>query len=83
MIAQQYNLHPSSLQDCLQLTPTQTRGAGESYLHHHPHSESRMLQRKQHYTEVTNKVAIFYTDTFFITIHRYPTPFIKNIKEKR
>jgi magnesium transporter len=83
MIAQQYNLHPSSLQDCLQPEHLPKREELDNHIFiitriadPHASKEADTIQ------EVTNKVAIFYTDKFFITIHRYPTPFIKTIKEK-
>jgi magnesium transporter len=83
MIAQEYNLHPSSLQDCLQPEHLPKREELDNHIFiitriadPYASKEADTIQ------EVTNKVAIFYTDKYFIIIHRNPTPFIKAIKEK-
>jgi len=82
-IASQFGLHRSSVIDSLQPE-------------HLPKYESigeiafmiaRIYDTKAHkeadtIQELTNKVAIFYTDNFVITIHRYPTDLIQQVQEK-
>ncbi len=82
-IAQKYGLHPASVQDCLQ--PEHLPKCEE--FENNIFIVTRMYdpnasQEADTIQEVTNKVAIFYADKYFITIHRQPTAFIKLIKER-
>lgn len=82
-IAEQYQLHPASVQDCLQ--PEHLPKCEE--FDNNIFIITRMYdpnasQDADTIQEVTNKVAIFYAEKYIITIHRYPVNFIKQIKEK-
>jgi magnesium transporter len=83
LIAEEYQLHPASVQDCLQ--PEHLPKCEE--LENHIFMIARMFdpnasQEADTIQEVTNKVAIFYTEKYVITIHRAPAYFMKEIKEK-
>ncbi|MDX5348505.1 MAG: magnesium transporter CorA [Hymenobacteraceae bacterium] len=82
-IADRYNLHPTSVKDCLQpehlpkyevidnitfiITRVYDRFAT---------SESDTIQ------ELTSKIAVFYSNTFVITIHRQEQPVIFQVKQE-
>jgi len=82
-IATQYGLHPSSLNDLLQPE-------------HLPKYEEigdivfiigRVFDSKAHLEadtiqELTNKVALFYTPKYIITIHQYPVPVIEEVEKR-
>ena len=82
-IAQKYNLHPSSVQDCLQPEhlPKCEEFDNNIFIITRIFDPNASIEADT-IQEVTNKVAIFYADTYFITIHRFPVFFIKQIKEK-
>jgi magnesium transporter len=81
-IATQYNLHANALKDCLQpghLPKYELIGETSFvivrlYTPDTPEEEADTIQ------ELTNKVAIFYSEKFLITIHRKPLTFIEEIK---
>jgi magnesium transporter len=81
-IATQYNLHANALKDCLQpghLPKYELIGETSFvivrlYTPDTPGEEADTIQ------ELTNKVAIFYSEKFLITIHRKPLTFIEEIK---
>lgn len=80
-VAEEYGLHPSSVKDCLQPE-------------HLPKYEvinnivfiiTRIYDKRSHQEadtiqELTNKIAIFYSDKFLITVHRRPQELIDQIK---
>lgn len=82
-IAQKFNLHPASVQDCLQPEhlPKCEEFENNFFIITRMFDPNASLEADT-IQEVTNKVAIFYADKYVITIHRYPTFFIKEIKEK-
>jgi magnesium transporter len=83
LIAQNYGLHPSSLQDCLQPEhlPKCEEFDNNIFIITRIY-DPNASQDADTIQEVTNKVAIFYADKYMITIHRYPVLFLKEIKEK-
>nr|WP_262914612.1 CorA family divalent cation transporter [Pontibacter vulgaris] len=82
-VAEKYGLHSSSVKDCLEP-------------HHLPKYEvinnivfmiTRVYDTSAHIDadtiqELTNKIAIFYTEGFIITIHRHPIELLLEIKQK-
>ncbi|ALJ01718.1 magnesium transporter CorA family protein [Rufibacter tibetensis] len=80
-VAQKYDLHPSSVTDSLQPEHLPKHEFIEKVLFvitrfHDPeaHLEADTIQ------ELTNKLAIFYNRGFLITIHKFPVPFIAEMK---
>lgn len=83
VIAEKYGLHPSSVKDSLQPEHLPKYEFIDNVLFiitrlHDPkaHLEADTIQ------ELTNKVAIFYSATFLITIHKYPVLVLKEVKAK-
>jgi magnesium transporter len=81
-LAQQYNLHPHTVADCLEPD-------------HLPKFEmtdntgfviTRKYAPKDDYAdtiqELSSKVALFFSDEFLITIHRLPQPFLNDVNER-
>ncbi len=81
-IASRYQLHANALKDCLQpghLPKYELIGETSFvivrlYTPDTPEEEADTIQ------ELTNKVAIFYSEKFLITVHRKPLTFIDDIK---
>ncbi len=81
-IASRYQLHANALKDCLQpghlpkyeLIGDTSFVIVRLYTPDTPEEEADTIQ------ELTNKVAIFYSEKFLITVHRKPLTFIDDIK---
>jgi magnesium transporter len=82
-IAQQYELHPSSVQDCLQPEhlPKCEEFENNIFIITRLY-DTNASQDADTVQEVTNKLALFFTDNYVITIHRFPVHFLRQIKEK-
>jgi magnesium transporter len=81
-VGEKYNLHPNSVQDCLQpehLPKFELIGNVEFIItrvyDHTSHKEADTIQG------LTRKVAIFYSNDFIITIHRNKQPFLEDLRE--
>jgi magnesium transporter len=82
-VAQIYQLHASSVQDCLQPDhlPKYEQVGETSFIISRLHTPDAEPDADT-IQELTNKVAIFYTDTFVITIHRQSLSFIDSLKQE-
>lgn len=81
-LAQQYNLHPHTVADCLEpdhLPKFEMTGKTGFVI-------TRKYAPKDDYAdtiqELSSKVAIFFSEGFLITIHRLPQPFLTDINER-
>jgi len=81
-LARVYGLHPSSVIDCLQPEHLPKFEVINKIIFiitrlydNEAHSEADTIQ------ELTRKIAIFYSDTFLLTIHRRPHKIIDELKE--
>lgn len=78
-----YNLNPHIVRDCMQPEhlPKYEFVDDISFLilRFYDHMADERIATIQ---DITNKIAIFYTDRFIITIHRTETPFIEEVREK-
>ena len=82
-LAQQYGLHPASVVDSLQPEHLpKYEGFGKVAFMIVRIFDSRAHREADTIQELTNKVAIFYSDSFIITIHRHPAALIGEVKEK-
>ncbi len=82
-IAVKYGLHPTSVQDCLepQHLPKYEEINNISFLITRVYDTKAQLEADT-IQELTNKIAIFYTEKFIITIHRHPISLLGELKEK-
>src|SRR5688572_10050036 len=82
-LAENYNLHPSLVQDCLDPT----------HLPKHEVHEGTTFMIVRHYDDtcpdsqdsvqaMTRKIALFLGDRFFLTIHRHDQPFLRALRAK-
>lgn len=82
-IAAQYDLHPTSVQDCLQPEHLpkfeMINEVGFVVLRAFDRECSSEADTVQ---ELTRKIAIFYADEFVITIHRTEQPYLQSLLEK-
>ncbi len=82
-IAEKYELHPTSVQDCLQPEHLpkyeMINEVGFVVLRVYDPDCSAEADTVQ---ELTRKIAIFYSDRFVITIHRREQPFLQALLEK-
>ena len=83
LIAEKFRLHPASVKDSLQPEHLPKFEFIDNNLFiitrlHDPqaHLEADTIQ------ELTNKLAIFYTDKFLITIHKFPVPLLQGVKKR-
>lgn len=82
-VAQKYELHPTSVQDCLQPEHLpkfeMIEDVGFVVFRAYDvecHAEADTVQ------ELTRKIAVFYGDRFVITIHRKDQPFLESLMNK-
>jgi len=82
-IAQQFSLHEASIKDCMQPDHLPKHEIVDNYTFiimrvftQEPISEADTIQ------ELTNKIAIFYTTDYILTVHRTVQPLITDIKTK-
>ncbi|GAA4780176.1 magnesium/cobalt transporter CorA [Olivibacter ginsenosidimutans] len=82
-IAQQFSLHEASIKDCLQPDHLPKYEIVDTYTFiivrvftQQPISEADTIQ------ELTNKIAIFFTTDYMITVHRTAQPLIEEVKTK-
>ena len=82
-LSKTYNLNEHTVRDCLQPEHLPKYEVDNDIhfliLRFYAHEFDKRLATIQ---ELTNKIAIFYTDGFLITIHKYPTPFLDAIRRK-
>jgi magnesium transporter len=83
LIAREYNLHEYTVRDCLEPDhlPKFEQFNTTNFLITRVYLP-RNVRNPHTIQELTSKVAIFYNDTFIITIHRQPLPFIHLIKDQ-
>ena len=83
LIAEKYSLHPASVKDSLQpeLLPKYEFIDKVLFIISRVHDPQAHLEADT-IQELTNKLAIFYTEKYLITIHKYPLPLLQNIKLK-
>jgi magnesium transporter len=78
-----YNLNPHIVRDCMQPEhlPKYEFVDDISFLilRFYDHAADQHIATIQ---DITNKIAIFYTDEFIITIHRTDTPFLEEVRER-
>lgn len=79
-IAASYGLHAALVQDCLQPGHLPKYESLENYafIIFRVYTDQEMLEADT-VQELTNKVALFYSASFFITIHRYPQPLLEPV----
>lgn len=79
-IAAAYGLHPALVHDCLQPGHLPKYESLEEYafIIFRVYTDQEFLEADT-VQELTNKVAIFYSASFFITIHRYPQPLLEPV----
>ncbi|MBL7664306.1 MAG: hypothetical protein JNM93_04185 [Bacteriovoracaceae bacterium] len=82
-IALKYNLHPTSVQDCLDPVhlPKSEKINDLGFIILRAYDEN-CSEEGDSFRELTRKVAIFYSDTFVITIHRKDQSYITKLKQK-
>lgn len=82
-IAQQYGLHPTSVEDCLDPThlPKHERIGGITFLIIRAYDESSDNDADT-VQELTRKIAIFVGQDFILTVHRKDQPFISAFRAK-
>lgn len=73
-IAMQYNLHPASISDCLQPghLPKYEEFSGYTFIILRVYTPVPNIANADTIQALTNKIAIFISDSFIITIHRKP-----------
>jgi magnesium transporter len=83
-LAKQYNLHHSSVKDCLEPNhlPKFERINNHNFFIIRTFDQNTSPDECDTVQELTRKVAFFSTDKFLITIHRKDQPFIKVLREK-
>lgn len=81
-IASKYQLHPALVNDCLQPDhlPKFERMETYSFIIFRVYTENEHLEADT-IQELTNKIAIFYSDKFVITIHRREQSFLGGVIE--
>ncbi|WP_077436424.1 CorA family divalent cation transporter [Sphingobacterium sp. CZ-UAM] len=79
-VAERYKIHPVLIKDCLQPDHLPKHEVMENYsfIIFRVHSESNP-KNVDTVQELTHKVAIFYSETFVITIHRHKQPLVDRI----
>ncbi len=82
-IAVQYQLHASSVKDCLQPghLPKYELIGDKAFIIVRLYTPEVTQEEADTIQELTNKVAIFYTDGFVITIHRKALVFVDDLKK--
>lgn len=82
-IAQQFSLHEASVKDCMQPDHLPKHEVLDQYTFiivrvftQHPISEADTIQ------ELTNKIAIFFTENYLLTVHRTEQPLLDDVKTK-
>lgn len=82
-LSAQYGLNEHTVRDCMQPEHLPKYESVEDVhfliLRFHAHTPDKRMATIQ---DVTNKIAIFYTDDFIITIHRSETPFLEIIRKR-
>lgn len=82
-VAKRFNLHPYTVQDCLEpdhLPKFELDGEARFIIvrAYNP----KELESPHSIQDLTSKIALFYTDTCLISIHRLPQPFFEEIVAK-
>ncbi len=82
-IAVRYQLHANSVKDCLQPghLPKYELIGDRAFIIVRLYTPDTTEEEADTIQELTNKVAIFYTDAFVITIHRKALAFIEDLKK--
>lgn len=82
-IAERYNLHPQQIEDCLQPghLPKYEQTNDYLFIIFRIHVDNE-LSEADNVRELTNKVAIFCSDSFLITIHRQEHGIIHNLAKQ-
>lgn len=82
-IAEKYELHPALVKDCLQPDhlPKYEKMDNYSFIIFRVHDESGVNDAHT-VQELTHKLAVFYSPTFVITIHRSQQPLINKLMER-
>jgi magnesium transporter len=82
-VSKQYNLHSQLVRDCLQPDHLPKYDSVDDVdfliLRYFSHVFEKKMATIQ---ELTNKIAIFYTKNFLITIHKEPSQFLTNTQRK-
>jgi len=81
LLSEKYDLHPAAVKDCLSPShlPKYERIGDTAFIITRIHDESS-INEADTIQRLTNKVAIFVSETFLITIHRKDEPFIGEVK---
>ncbi|HEV8123957.1 MAG TPA: CorA family divalent cation transporter [Gemmatimonadales bacterium] len=82
-IAQTYNLHATAVLDCLdpEHLPKYERFGDTSFIILRAFDETAPAEGET-VQELTRKIAVFYGDKFFISIHRKDQPFLAQLREQ-
>lgn len=82
-IAEKYGLHSTSVQDCLdpEHLPKYERFGNLTFVILRAYDDV-CFDEADTVQELTRKVAVFYTDTFLLTVHRKDQPFFSQLREK-
>nr|ACN58890.1 magnesium and cobalt transport protein [uncultured bacterium BLR17] len=80
-VAREHNLHEASVNDCLQPghLPKYERLKNYTFVILRVYSEDERNNKADNVQEITNKIAIFLSDSFIITIHRNSLPVLDQI----
>lgn len=82
-ISKEYNLHYQLVRDCMEPDHLPKFDTVDEVnfliLRYYSHAFDKKMATIQ---ELTNKIAIFYTREFLITIHKHPIQFLTNIQKK-
>lgn len=82
-ISAEYGLHEQIMRDCMQPEhlPKYESVDDVNFLILRFYARQQM-ERVSTIQELTNKVAVFYTDEFIVTIHKNETPFLEEIRKR-
>lgn len=82
-IAEKYQLHPALVKDCLQPDhlPKYEKMEDYSFILFRVHGDSGVKEADT-VQELTHKIAVFYSQTFVITIHRSQQPLINKLVDR-
>ena len=82
-ISKEYNLHYQLVRDCMEPDHLPKFDTVDEVnfliLRYYSHAFDKKMATIQ---ELTNKIAIFYTREFLITIHKHPIQFLSKIQKK-
>ncbi|MGB0525097.1 MAG: CorA family divalent cation transporter [Flammeovirgaceae bacterium] len=83
LLTEQYQLHPAAVKDCLSpLHLPKCEQIGHALFIILRYRDEAAGKEADDLRKLTNKVAVFVSEEFFITIHRRSEPFLEGLKDK-